>query len=89
VIQIVIALLTLVLAMAVGLQLPLAGRIESGSTAGVAARLYTADFMGAFLGALLASTWLIPLLGVSGVCWLCAGLNLAGAAVFHFRKAVS
>ncbi len=84
-----IALLTLILAAAVGLQFPLAGRIEGGGTAGVAARLYTADFMGACLGALLASTWLIPLLGVNGVCWLCAGLNLAGAAVFHFRKAVS
>ena len=40
---------------------------------------YTADFLGASLGALLASAWLIPVLGVTKMCWLAAALNLLGA----------
>jgi hypothetical protein len=35
--------------------------------------------VGAFLGALLACTLLIPVIGVVGVCLLTAGLNVAGA----------
>ena len=72
-----IALLTLVLAALVGMQFPLANRLEFDGTAAGASRLYTADFVGAFLGALLACTLLIPLVGVLGVCLLTAVLNLA------------
>ncbi|MGO8838148.1 MAG: spermidine synthase [Limisphaerales bacterium] len=83
----VIALLTLVLAVLVGMQFPLANRLEyNGSVAG-ASRLYTADFAGAALGALLASIWLIPLLGVTGVCLLTAALNFLGGVRIQFRKA--
>jgi spermidine synthase len=85
-IKAVIALLTLILAALVGAQFPLANRLEfDGSVAG-ASRLYTADFVGAFLGALLASTLLIPLIGVTGVCLLTAALNLLGGAMIQFRK---
>ena len=76
-----IALLTLVLAVLVGMQFPLANRREFDGTAAGASRLYTADFVGASLGALLACTLLIPLIGVVGVCLLTAGLNVAGALV--------
>jgi spermidine synthase len=75
----IIALLTLVLAMLVGMQFPLANKVEFDGTAAGASRLYTADFVGAFLGALLSCTLLIPLIGVFGVCWLTTGLNVAGA----------
>jgi spermidine synthase len=76
-----IALLTFILAALVGMQFPLATRLEfDGSVAG-ASRLYTADFVGSFLGALLASTLLIPLIGVTGVCLLTAALNLAGGTM--------
>jgi spermidine synthase len=75
----IIALLTLVLATLVGMQFPLANRLEFDGTAAGASRLYTADFVGAFLGALLACTLLIPVIGVVGVCLLTAGLNVAGA----------
>ena len=74
----IIALLTLVLAVLVGMQFPLANRLEFDGTAAGAARLYTADFVGACLGALLACTLLIPLIGVTGVCLLTALLNAAG-----------
>ena len=77
----IIALLTLALALLVGMQFPLANRLEFQGTAAGAARLYTADFVGACLGALLACTLLIPLMGVTGVCLLTALLNAAGGLV--------
>jgi hypothetical protein len=76
-----IALLTLILATLVGMQFPLANRLEYDGTVSGASRLYTADFIGAFLGALLASALLIPLIGVTGVCLLTAALNIATGAM--------
>ena len=84
-----ITLLTLMLAVLVGMQFPLANRLEFNGTVVGASRLYTADFVGAFLGALLASTLLIPLLGVTGVCLLTAALNLLGGTMVQFRKAIT
>jgi predicted membrane-bound spermidine synthase len=82
----IIALLTLVLATLVGMQFPLANRLEFDGTAAGASRLYTADFVGAFLGALLTCTLLIPVIGVVGVCLVTAGLNVAGALASRGRK---
>jgi spermidine synthase len=86
VIQAVIALLTLILAVLVGAQFPLANRLQFDGTAAGASRLYTADFVGASLGALLASTLLIPLIGVMGVCLLTAALNALAGGVLFWRK---
>ena len=77
------------LAVLVGMQFPLANRLEFDGTAAGASRLYTADFVGAFLGALLACTLLIPLIGVGGVCLLTALLNVAGGLAGGRRKAVA
>jgi spermidine synthase len=81
-----IPLLTLVLAMLVGMQFPLAARVDYQDAATTSARLYTADYVGAALGALLVSTWLMPVLGVVGVCLLAAGLNLLAAMVMLVRN---
>lgn len=72
-----IAPLTFVLAGVVGMQFAVAGKT------GTASRLYTADFVGAALGALLASTLLIPVLGVAATCWVTAGLNVVAAMVMR------
>jgi len=80
-VKVIIALLTLALAVLVGMQFPLANRREFDGTAAGASRLYTADFVGACLGALLACMLLIPLIGVTGVCLLTALLNMVGALV--------
>ena len=80
-----IPLLTLLLAALVGMQFPLAARIDFHGPAATSARLYTADYLGAALGALLVSTLLIPVLGVFVVCFLTAGLNLAAAGVMLVR----
>jgi spermidine synthase len=85
-IKAVIALLTLFLAVLVGAQFPLANRLQFDGTATGASRLYTADFVGASLGALLASTLLIPLVGVMGVCLLTAALNALAGGVLFWRK---
>ncbi len=82
----VIALLTFVLAMLVGMEFSVASQVEFDGGASTASRLYTADFVGASLGALLASTFLIPLIGVTAVCLLTAGLNVIGGAVVLVRK---
>ena len=85
-VQAVIGVLTFVLAGLVGMQFPLAGQAESGETALTASRLYTADLVGACVGALLVSTWLIPLLGMAAVCALAAGANVVAATVLVLRK---
>ena len=71
-----IPLLSLLLAILVGMEFPLAARVEFRDPAATSARLYTADYVGGALGALLVSTLLIPVLGVLAVCFLTAGLNL-------------
>jgi len=77
----VIACLTFTLAALVGAEFPVANRAV-GASAGVAASgVYAVDFVGASLGALLASAWLIPVLGMARMCWLAAGLNLVAAAL--------
>ncbi len=76
-----IPVITLLLAMLVGLEFPLAGKVGFQEVTATAARLYTADYIGAALGALLVSTLLIPVLGVTAVCLIAAGLNLLAAGM--------
>jgi spermidine synthase len=80
-VKLTIVLLTLGLAVLVGMQFPLANQLEFDGTIAGASRLYTADFVGAFLGALLVCTLLIPLVGVTGACLLTALLNLLAGAL--------
>jgi len=75
----VVALLTFALAVMAGAQFPLANRIDFDNSASGVSRLYTADFVGACLGALLASTLLAPLIGIRGLCAVCAVLNILAA----------
>ncbi len=86
VVQTTVALLTLLLGGLVGMQFPLAGRLSADDATATASRLYTADFVGACLGALLPSTLLIPLLGVSAVCLLIAALNAVAGVIVWTRK---
>lgn len=75
----VLLLVTTALAVVIGAQFPLANRLETGRAA-PAARLYAADFIGASLGALLTSTWIVPRFGLAAACGLTAALNLAAMA---------
>lgn len=88
-VQCCIGLLIFVLGCLVGAQFPIAANwIESGGAL-AASRLFTADFMGAFLGALMVSTLLIPLLGVATSCIVTAVLNLVAALVMWRAKTPS
>jgi spermidine synthase len=77
----IVALLALLLAVLVGLIFPLAGKADFQRVTTTAARLYTADYLGSAIGALLVSTLLIPWIGVAAVCWLSAGLSVLSAGV--------
>jgi spermidine synthase len=83
--QVVIPLATLGLATAVGMEFPLAAKVDFRSASATAAGLYTADYVGAALGALLVSTLLIPVLGVVGVSVLTLGLSGVSIAVLLWR----
>ena len=83
----IIPTLTLILATVVGMEFPIANRLRQRAVPDAASRLYTADFIGASLGALLASAWLLPVWGVGGTCGLTAGLNLwAFAALRQYGR---
>jgi spermidine synthase len=81
--QAAVALLAFVLAGMVGTQFALAGRTVSAGGALAASRLYTADFVGACVGAFVASAVLIPLVGMTATCLLVGGLNAAAAIVLR------
>ncbi len=84
--QATIYLATLLIALLTGLVFPLAAKLDFQEAAATASRLYTADYLGAALGALLVSTLLIPLIGVTTVCLLAAGLNLVGGGAVWLAR---
>ncbi len=77
--------LTALLGALIGAQFPVANRKEVGGPGIVLSRLYTADFLGAFLGASVAGVILIPVIGVAGVCLLTAALNAIAALAVWVR----
>lgn len=85
--QAAIYLITLLLAMLTGLVFPLAAKLDFQEMAATASRLYTADYVGAALGALLVSTLLIPLIGVAAVCLVAAGLNVLACLAICLARA--
>jgi spermidine synthase len=74
--QTVFPLLTLALAVLVGMQFPLASKLSFSSVRETAAKLYSADLFGAALGALVASVLLVPMIGLVATCFVVGGLKL-------------
>lgn len=77
-------------AVMVGMEFPLASKLHlkrgghregGGEIERTAGTLYSADLAGTFLGAVVVSAFLIPLLGITSVCLLIAGLNLISGLV--------
>lgn len=73
--QAFIFLLIFGIALLAGLQFYMATHIKKGSVQSVSGAVYSADLLGAALGAILISTCLIPVLGITGSLLLIAGLN--------------
>jgi len=79
--QVFVPFLTLLLAILVGMEFPLAAKLHFKKVSETAASIYSADFIGAFVGALLVSALLIPILGLVKVCFLVCGLNLLSGII--------
>ena len=76
-------ILTLIISALVGFEFPIASKLhtrkkEIEHTAGV---LYASDLIGATIGALITSTFLIPILGVINTCVLVGITNLVSGVV--------
>jgi spermidine synthase len=68
----------------VGAQFPLANRMwlrDREAVGGAAGLLYACDLMGAFVGAIVVSVLLIPVLGILETCLLAAALKLSSLAL--------
>jgi len=84
-------ILTAMLGVLVGLEFPLASKIVHlrgrKNVSQTASLLYSSDLVGACIGAILVSTLLIPLLGITMVCLLIGMLNLTSMAALMLRSA--
>jgi spermidine synthase len=74
-----------ILGVLVGAEFPLASKLYYTDVHVTAAALYSADLLGACLGALLVSALLIPLLGIVPVCILVGFLNLLSGTILLKR----
>ena len=79
-------LLTTCIGFMVGAQFPLAARLTFHGLEKTAANLYTLDFLGAALGALLVSAFTVPLLGIIGTCYLIGTLKLFSSLVLWLGR---
>jgi spermidine synthase len=84
--QAVFSVLTLIIAVMVGMEFPLASKLSFKKVSKTAARLYNSDLIGSALGALIASALLIPLLGIVKVCMLIALVNLSSAVIITVKR---
>jgi len=78
-VQASILVLSLISGFLVGSEFPLANKIylkDNGRVDEVAGTLYAADLIGAWVGALVVSIWLIPVLGIISTCILIACLKV-------------
>ena len=86
--QIVIPLLSLIIAIMVGMEFPLASKLHFKNIPTTAATLYNSDLIGACIGALLASALLIPLIGIVNICIVVALLNLTSGLIILLKEKV-
>jgi spermidine synthase len=74
-------LLTFLIAALVGFEFCVGAILRRGGIASVAAELYGIDLVGSAIGALMVSTFLLPLLGIVKTCFLVALVSFASAVV--------
>jgi len=79
IIQPIIFTFNLFLGILIGSEFPLANKIylgNSGRVSEVVGKLYASDLIGAWVGALVVSIWLIPILGIVNTCILIGGVKM-------------
>ncbi len=77
----VFAFATFAFALCIGAEFALASRLQKGNVSTIASNLYSVDLVGSAIGALLVTAYLIPLLGITKVCFIVAALTFTSAAV--------
>jgi spermidine synthase len=76
IIHVIFIIFTLMISSLTGLQFALASGMLNEGSARVASSLYSADLIGSAVGTLLVSTLLLPFAGITGVCFILAGMNI-------------
>ncbi len=79
-------LLTLIIAVLIGIEFAFASKIQREKISTVAAESYSADLLGGAIGALTVSAFLIPLLGIIKVCFIIALLNFISATIIFIKR---
>jgi hypothetical protein len=82
----IFSFVTFAFALCIGAEFALGTRLQKGSVSTIASNLYSVDLVGSAIGALLVTAYLIPLLGITKVCFIIAGLSFASAAVSIFSR---
>jgi len=85
---IIFPVLTIIIGALTGAEFPLAAKLFFKTKADTAARLYSADLVGAFIGAVIISSLLIPLVGIVYVCVIVAGLNVLSGIILLQQRPV-
>lgn len=85
IIQLFFVILTLFIGFMVGWEFSLGTRLLKGRISQVASLLYSVDLIGAAIGALMISIYLIPLFGIAQSCTIVAIVSLIGSVVALFR----
>lgn len=86
IIHAIFVLLTFAVAALVGLQFSIASALRRGKIESVASELYSIDLIGSAIGALVVSTFLVPLLGIAKVSLVVASLSLLSAVVTTLNR---
>jgi spermidine synthase len=81
--HIVFSILAFIPAFLVGMQFPLASKHDSSNPAMTSAHLYSSDLIGAAIGSLLVTAFLIPLIGIFYTCSILFLLNIVSIIILH------
>jgi len=84
--QFIFSILTIIIAIMVGMEFPLASKLQFKKISTTAAQLYNADLIGACVGALIVSALLIPLIGIINVCIVVVILNLISGLIVLIKR---
>jgi spermidine synthase len=81
-------LLIFIISFLVGLEFSLASKIERGNISSITSKIYSADLIGSAFGALLVSTFFIPVLGLIQVSIITGLLNFV-SSIITFKSRTS
>jgi spermidine synthase len=85
-VEVFFLLLILILGTLTGMSFSLASKIIRKDVRHIAAESYGADLYGSAIGALVLSTFLLPLLGIFEACILTGFLNVLSGIYLYFRR---